>query len=541
MADTALGALPSYQAAISRDPWPLIAPYVHDQDLFALSLVSRKIGEAATSQLWCQPASKFTLYDRSTIAGFSLFLECLRLASEPTRALTAYLDLTYRGSDLGADLDSGWLGTVFRLLPRLKGLSLDTSPFVDHWSLQALKSGAASELVFLSVKGCPNLTRVGIRVLLQACPSLCYLNVSRCSWSVVLAGLQASRDGTTLAHLRDLRCASVGLDDASASQLIAIFGTRLRTLDLSHNRVSSRFVDALLDECILPPPYILETDRSGTGPSKAASAAQQINGSANEVLDQVAANRSGDGTTVEMIGNLGSFRCDEGLTNLKLTGNRLPLQSIVQLLKTCRLKTLHVGSNAVSLRPRDAEVEANRSNLLAALSFYGGPVLESFEVDFACLYGYSSVGEGGIRLDAMARLQYLDLINAPYWLEKEQIQVLTAADGFPALLSQALVGDHRTRPRLGLPTLRIKFAASQGHKLSGRINQSSYTGNADGEVFTLAGQDDFSFFGKASERARDDNMDDIDNENFYQEIASFVTHLRQQNGPHLRWKVVLQI
>lgn len=46
---------PTYEAATSRDPLGLIAPYVRRQDLFAAALVSRRWSAAFAPRIWERP------------------------------------------------------------------------------------------------------------------------------------------------------------------------------------------------------------------------------------------------------------------------------------------------------------------------------------------------------------------------------------------------------------------------------------------------------------------------------------------------------
>lgn len=52
--------LPTYDAATTRRPWNLIAPYVKNtDDILSACLVSKKLNRAFTPHLWGSPAKHF--------------------------------------------------------------------------------------------------------------------------------------------------------------------------------------------------------------------------------------------------------------------------------------------------------------------------------------------------------------------------------------------------------------------------------------------------------------------------------------------------
>ena len=59
--------LPTYEAAMTRDPLPLVARYVRRQDVFAASLVSRRWRAALLPTLWEEPHRFWGLGRRSEL------------------------------------------------------------------------------------------------------------------------------------------------------------------------------------------------------------------------------------------------------------------------------------------------------------------------------------------------------------------------------------------------------------------------------------------------------------------------------------------
>ena len=50
---------PSYDAAMARNPWSLIAPYIPSAELCALNRVNRELHDVFAPCLWGNPASHF--------------------------------------------------------------------------------------------------------------------------------------------------------------------------------------------------------------------------------------------------------------------------------------------------------------------------------------------------------------------------------------------------------------------------------------------------------------------------------------------------
>ena len=50
---------PSYDAAMARNPWSLIAPYIPSSALCALNRVNRELNNVFAPCLWGNPASHF--------------------------------------------------------------------------------------------------------------------------------------------------------------------------------------------------------------------------------------------------------------------------------------------------------------------------------------------------------------------------------------------------------------------------------------------------------------------------------------------------
>lgn len=50
---------PSYEVAVARNPWRLLAPYVRSPELCTLNRVSRELHQVFAPSLWGNPASHF--------------------------------------------------------------------------------------------------------------------------------------------------------------------------------------------------------------------------------------------------------------------------------------------------------------------------------------------------------------------------------------------------------------------------------------------------------------------------------------------------
>jgi len=107
----------------------------------------------------------------------------------------------------------------------------------------------SSGLRLLDASGCQNATSAGIEVALEHFPMLVYVDFSRTPAAKKYTVLEKFR---LLQYLRVLKLQEVGLTDDNLLVLAKAIGTKVRSLDLTGNRLSDASVDILLDHCQLP-------------------------------------------------------------------------------------------------------------------------------------------------------------------------------------------------------------------------------------------------------------------------------------------------
>jgi hypothetical protein len=70
--------LPTYEAAIARNPLPLIAPYLCPKDLFSATLVSHRWHAAFSEELWRAPDRLWEIGDQPVLSIHSSILFTLK-------------------------------------------------------------------------------------------------------------------------------------------------------------------------------------------------------------------------------------------------------------------------------------------------------------------------------------------------------------------------------------------------------------------------------------------------------------------------------
>lgn len=271
---------PSYTEATTstRNPWPLVAPYLTKYELLTTSLVCKSWHQIFGAQLWGNPSSHF---DDSPRRGddepqpFDLnqFRRRVRLASGETRSLVHTLRIvpsvahaasgggTYGITSSG--LPATWLRDLVAKLPRLQSLilrgvdQLDAAAlqgFVktakdeeeDRLSRQNLTPEFGSHIKLLDISGCNQATTKGLAIMLRRLENLLWLDMSRAP---------AARDTAVLASLQHLRSLKVlklrgcKLGDDRANRLATAIGRRVRWLDLEDNNMLGGS-SSLIEHCV---------------------------------------------------------------------------------------------------------------------------------------------------------------------------------------------------------------------------------------------------------------------------------------------------
>lgn len=346
---------PSYETAVSREAWSIIAPWIPSRDLCSACLVCQKWYSIFVPFLWGDPASHFGIANDAVYVALTRFKRILRKARLSTRSLTHTLHLPPALSEIYGGPNPTWLREVLEFLPNLQSLIVTKLPFFDHHSLVALRSTSANRrlsqgeenvlppfgLKLLLASSEPNSTSLGLAIALPRFPYLVYLDLSYtppARDAAVLAALAHQRD------LQVLKLRGVGLKDGEAEVLANAIGIRVRLLDLRDNLLTDMAVRSLMQACFLP----AEAANLGSlnvedwpvgmapGPDFFSLDALRSEDLDRELLKQL---------TNPLTGRLAFEDIPHrGLTHLYVSGNRLSVEGLSSLLKSERLHILDGGT-----------------------------------------------------------------------------------------------------------------------------------------------------------------------------------------------------
>ena len=350
---------PSYESAIDREAWNVIAPWISSGDLCSACLVSRKWHNIFISFLWGDPASHFGTENDAVYVALTRFKRTLKRARASVRQLTHTLHLPPALSEIYGGPNPTWLRDVLEYLPNLQSLAVSKLPFFDHLSLLALRHASTSKrgsiddtdddgptygLKLLLAVSEPNTTSVGLATGLRHFPHLVYLDLSHtlpARDASVLSALSGLYD------LQVLKLRGTGMRDGEAEVLANAIGIRVRVLDLRENNLTDMAVRSLMQACFMP------ADRLRNGNSNSRRVEDWPVGIApgpdflsldslrSEDLDQELLRQ----LTNPLTGRLAFEDIPhKGLTHLYIADNHLSVEGLSSLLKSSRLHVLDGGS-----------------------------------------------------------------------------------------------------------------------------------------------------------------------------------------------------
>lgn len=346
---------PSYESAVSREAWSIIAPWIPSRDLCSACLVCQKWYSIFIPFLWGDPASHFGIANDAVYVALTRFKRILRKARLTTRSLTHTLHLPPALSEIYGGPHPTWLREVLEFLPNLQSLIVTKLPFFDHHSLVALRSTTTNRrlsqgeettlppfgLKLLLASSEPNSTSLGLSIALPRFPHLVYLDLSYtppARDAAVLATLAYQRD------LQVLKLRGVGLKDGEAEVLANAIGIRVRLLDLRDNLLTDMAVRSLMQACFLPSDATthgslnVEDWPVGMAPGPDFFSLDTLRSEEldHELLKQL---------TNPLTGRLAFEDIPHrGLTHLYVSGNRLSVEGLSSLLKSERLHILDGGT-----------------------------------------------------------------------------------------------------------------------------------------------------------------------------------------------------
>ena len=284
---------PSYDD-INVNVLDLLPAYLSTGSLIQLCLVSKTYHAKFVPYLWGSPASHFVPVADNisrTTSGINFanlqvsgeqndtvyialtrFKRALRRARLSTRLLCHTLHLPPALSEIYGGPNSTWLREVLDWLPALQSLCVSGLPFFDHESLLAVdqsRNAPAADpndnsfrtypvKLLLAAKE-PNVTWVGLSLLMPHLPHLVYLDLSYTSSARSVNVLQ-SLDALT--RLQILKLRGIGLRDTELEVLANVIRLRVRLLDIADNQISDMGVRSLLQACVWLPSTHPNGDRS---------------------------------------------------------------------------------------------------------------------------------------------------------------------------------------------------------------------------------------------------------------------------------------
>lgn len=350
---------PSYQSAVDREAWNVIAPWIPSGDLCSACLVCRKWHSIFVPFLWGDPARHFGIQNDAVFVALTRFKKTLRKARASVRALTHTLHLPPALSEIYGGPNREWLRDVLDYLPNLQSLIVAKLPFFDHHSLFALRTpsnrrrsldGDQDEIPVYGLKLLlaghePNATSVSIATALPCFQALVYLDLSYTTPArdaAVLAALGKLYD------LQVLKLRGVGLRDSEAEVLANSIGIKVRLLDLRENFLTDMTVRSLIQACFMPTDVPANNSRVrarhvedwpvGIAPGPELFSLDTLR---NEELDHELLKQ----LTNPLTGRLAFEDIPHrGLTHLYISDNYLSVEGLSNLLQSERLHVLDGGS-----------------------------------------------------------------------------------------------------------------------------------------------------------------------------------------------------
>ena len=363
---------PSYEAAVARNPWQIVAPYIPSPELCALNRVSRSLHEVFASYLWGNPASHFGTENDRVYVALTRFKRTLKRVRLSVRELTHTLHLPPAQSEIYDGPHPEWLRDVLEQLPNLQSLVVSRLPFFDHMALLTLRNkgiprkdplqqtGSSFSLRLLIATYCHNTTSQGLAEALARFPHLAFLDLSN---------TLAARDKGVLSKIENLpliqvlKLRNVNLRDDDMDILAEAMGVRVRSLDVQGNNLTDHSVRTLLGTCF---PNVGTTngsfnDASHISPNLAVE--DWPSGFARPdpaVLDEFRDARYDERLVRRLTSGILSRLPYEdmppsGITHLYIADNNLTVEGLVSLVRSKKLHVLDAGSlnhGSILNRPR---------------------------------------------------------------------------------------------------------------------------------------------------------------------------------------------
>ncbi|KAF2814902.1 leucine rich repeat protein [Mytilinidion resinicola] len=347
-------APPSYETAITKDHWKIIARYIRSRDLCSAALVCERWHEIFAPHLWGNPASHFGAQNDTVYVALTRFKRTLSWARLCVRELTHTLHLPPAHAEIYGGPHSDWLRDILERLPRLQSLIVDGLPFFDHASLLTLRysSSYASQpagfpvygLRLLDASNCSNSTSNGLAEALIHFPALISLDLSR---TIAARDIVVFSKLGFLSGLRVLKLRGLSLKDGDFEMIAQSIGTRVTSLDLRDNNLTDASARMLLDHCLKDDEAGRQSRRNQRDDSRYNTFPEADIDNGVEDLDRYLRIKLTQG----FVGRLAIEDTDDvGITHLHISNNDMTVEGISGLIRSKRLSFLDVGTLSRALR-----------------------------------------------------------------------------------------------------------------------------------------------------------------------------------------------
>lgn len=267
------------------------------------------------------------------------------------RQLTHTLQLPAAHAEIYGGPHAEWLRDCLEYLPRLQCLIVDRLPFFDHAALVALRHpslqwrsshtnvSSTFDLRLLDASGCTNATSTGLTEALRHFPDLVSLDLSR------TPGAKSEAVWSSLKYLPNLRLLNLqdmDLRDNDLSIIAPCIGTRVRSLNVSGNRLTDSSARLLLEYCLRE---AMVEERQATQGALAPVEHGNLNGNIEAFESENVLKHVHRRLTEGFVGQLAIEEArDVGITHLFLSKNEITVEGVSGLLRCQRLQVLDVGT-----------------------------------------------------------------------------------------------------------------------------------------------------------------------------------------------------
>ncbi|EPS40421.1 hypothetical protein H072_5736 [Dactylellina haptotyla CBS 200.50] len=494
------GLPPSYDEATTRNPVPIIAPYIRREDLFNCSLVCRAWNDSISIELWGEPDACFGFGEKNPLTSFLLFLKTLPQVPTSSRFRVHTLNLERCIADIYITLSSSWFSDLLVLLPELRRLLLPAISFINHSSLLTEPSIKGhlphSNLYHLNISNLTNTTSKSLVALLtNLTPTLKVLDLSRTNSAGHPDVLRVIT--SQLQNLKSLKLRWLKLTNEAVGLLARGLQVRVERLDVTGNLLTDDITRDLLDWCFMPPEFevIVDGGREDARIPAAHDSDDELDAEFGDEEEWMTAKKlqkreykSLEILVPDMFGNLPPAAGDKGLMHLHVSNNKISAYGVCQLLSSTRLRTLDCGvlqqplpfgldADSVQVEPRDISM---------AIMYYGFRKLRNLRINYRAVVFNATTGTQGaanvLDISKLPRLKILALTDAPS---------STADSTFIESLKGFL--DKLPETPSNLRTVVLELGDPEATEMGFYGAAAAFTGKETTSFFELS-KDDFSFF-----------------------------------------------